>query len=530
MLVNEFLECSAEKFPDKEALVFKDKRLTFAEIDNFANCLAHALLDKNLKKQDRVAVFLDNSPEIVISIFAILKASGIFLVINPLAKARRVEYILNDSKAKVLITDEQRLKEIIDNLPNCSSLKFIIVTNYNQIEKKIFENTEIELASYPKIIKEYSPLRPIKRCIDIDLAGLIYTSGSTGNPKGVMLTHLNMVSAANSIIEYLENTEKDIIINVFPLSFDYGLYQVLMAFKFGGKIVLEKSFFYPYKIIESILKEKVTGFPIVPTVAAILLRLKNLEIHNFSSLRYVTSTAQFIPPKYIFGLQKIFPTARFYSMYGLTECKRVSYLPPEELSRRITSVGKAMPNTEAYIVNHNGEKITKPGEMGELVVRGANVMKGYWNLPYETKKVLKPGPIPGEKVLYTGDLFKMDKDGYLYFVSRKDDMLKIAGANVSPKEIENVLYEIEDVIEAAVIGIKDEILGQAAKAFVVLKEGSNLKAEDIIRHCSQRLERFMVPKYVEIQDKLLKTSHGKISKRELVSKTVGPEALIRPNK
>jgi len=323
------------------------------------------------------------------------------------------------------------------------ALKSVIITNYSQIEKKLIKNFEIELASYSELIKNNSPLPPPKKCIDIDLASLIYTSGSTGYPKGVMLTHLNMVSAANSIIEYLENTENDIIINVFPLFFDYGLYQVLMAFKFGGKVVLERSFFYPYKIIESILREKVTGFPLVPTVAAILLRLKNLENHNFSTLRYITSTAQYMPPKYIFGLQKIFPTAKFYSMYGLTECKRVSYLPPKELSRRPTSVGKAMPNTEAYIVNHDGEKITTPGEIGELVVRGANVMKGYWNLPDETKKVLKPGPIPGEKVLYTGDLFKMDDEGYFYFVSRKDDMLKIAGTNVSPKEIENILYEIE---------------------------------------------------------------------------------------
>jgi acyl-CoA synthetase (AMP-forming)/AMP-acid ligase II len=174
-----------------------------------------------------------------------------------------------------------------------------------------------------------------------------------------------------------------------------------------------------------------------------------------------------------------------------------------------------MPNTEVFIVDGYGNKITKPGVIGELVVRGANVMKGYWNLPRETDRVLRPGPLPSEKVLYTGDLFKMDEEGYLYFVSRKDDVLKIAGALASPKEIENALYEIDDVAEAAVVGVDDEILGQAAKAFVVLKKGSKLTDEDVKRFCSSRIEKFMVPKYIEILDELPKSSHGKVSRREL---------------
>jgi acyl-CoA synthetase (AMP-forming)/AMP-acid ligase II len=202
-------------------------------------------------------------------------------------------------------------------------------------------------------------------------------------------------------------------------------------------------------------------------------------------------------------------------MYGLTECKRVSYLPPEELDRRPTSVGKAMPNTEVFLIDQDGMVIEKPGQVGELIVRGANVMAGYWNLPEETARVLKPGRIPGERVLRTGDLFKMDEDGFLYFVSRKDDILKISGERVSPKEIENALYEIEDILEAAVVGVDDEISGQAIKAVVVLKKGSLLTEKDIIRLCARTLENYMVPKYVEIRDKLPKSSHGKIAKKEL---------------
>ena len=203
-------------------------------------------------------------------------------------------------------------------------------------------------------------------------------------------------------------------------------------------------------------------------------------------------------------------------MYGLTECKRVSYLSPDELSKRPTSVGKAMPNTETYIVNEQGEKLTKPGEIGELVVRGSNVMAGYWNLPEETAVVLKPGSYPGIRELYSGDLFKMDEEGFLYFIARKDDIIKTSGEKVSPKEIENVLYEIEDVLEAGVIGVPDEILGQAVKAVVVLKKDSKLTEKDIIQHCRKHLENFMIPKYVKICQQLPKTSTGKIRKKDLI--------------
>jgi len=377
-----------------------------------------------------------------------------------MVKPKKIKYILNDSQAKILITDSKRFNEIQCILPYCPDLKIILIADNGGKGKEYFNNIDKKIISYSEILINYPDYRPQKRCID----------GSTGEPKGVMLTHLNMVSAANSIIEYLENSEKDIVINVFPLSFDYGLYQVLMTFKFGGTLVLERSFFYPYKLIDLIIKEKVTGFPIVPTIAAILVKLKNLDKYDFSSLRYISTTAQAMPPRFIFELRKIFPKAKFYSMYGLTECKRVSYLPPEELDRRPTSVGKAMPNTEVYLVDEEGNKIDEPGKIGELVVRGANVMKGYWNLPQETERVLKPGQLPGEKVLYTGDLFKMDERGFLYFISRKDDIIKIAGANVAPKEIENAIYEIEDVAEVAVTSVEDEILGNAIKAFIVLKD------------------------------------------------------------
>ena len=211
-----------------------------------------------------------------------------------------------------------------------------------------------------------------------------------------------------------------------------------------------------------------------------------------------------------------FPHVRIYSMYGLTECKRVTYLPPEKLKAKPESVGKAMPNMEAFIVDEQGNKITKPGVVGELVVQGPNVMIGYWNKPKETDEVIKPGANPEDRWLYSGDLFTMDEDGDLFFFGRKDDMIKTAGEKVSPKEIENVLYDIEDVHEVAVIGVPDDMLGQAIKAVVALRKGSKLTEKEIILHCSKHLENFMVPKYVEIREQLPKTSTGKISKKELI--------------
>jgi amino acid adenylation domain-containing protein len=514
MLLNEFLETSAQRCPDKDALICQSRRLTYGELESSANRLANALIARGfLEKQDRVAIYLDNSPESVISLFAVLKAGAVFVIVNPQVKARKLEYILNDCQVRVLITDGKHLIETADVYSSCPHLRSLVVTD--PVDDGLVLLDDIHVLSLADLLQRYPDRRPPQQVIDVDLASLIYTSGSTGNPKGVMLTHLNMVAAANAITAYLENTPDDIILSCLPLSFDYGLYQVLMSCKFGGTVVLEKAFTYPYKIIDLMIREKVTGFPLVPTMAAILLQMKNLAGFDLSRLRYLTNTAQALAPRHILQLQTLLPHVRIYSMYGLTECKRVSYLPPEQVSLRPASVGKAMPNTEVYIVGDDGRRIETPGEIGELVVRGSTVMKGYWNLPAETAQRLKPGPYPNEKVLYTGDLFKTDEEGYLYFVSRRDDIIKTAGERVSPKEVENVLYEMEDIAEAAVFGVPDELLGQAIKAAVVLKEGSSVTEKDILTHCAKNLESFMVPKFIEIHATLPKTLTGKIKKTDL---------------
>lgn len=535
MLLPNFLQNSAQRFPDKTAIVgpfyepspgdsrkrrqhaVAEGRKTYKELDEMSNSLAHALLDSGLKKGDRVAVFLDNSIESAISIFGILKAGGAFVVINPQTKAQKLAFMLNNCQATCLIIDCKYSRQISAVAEQVPSVESIILCGD---ATKLVTRHSSPVTDFHNILAIYPTELPSQHCIDIDLAAIIYTSGSTGNPKGVTLTHLNMVSAATSITQYLENVPSDIVMNVLPLAFDYGLYQLLMTCKFGGTLILEKSFMYPYAIMKKMEQEKVTGFPGVPTTFAMLLQIKDIQKHDFGSIRYVTNTAAALPPKHILQLRDVFPKAKIYSMYGVTECKRVSYLPPEELDTRPTSVGKGMPNEEVYIVKEDGE-LARPGEIGELVVRGSNVMKGYWGMPEETDKVLRPVPLaaccqcPWEKVLYTGDLFKMDEDGYLYFVARKDDIIKSRGEKVSPKEVENALYEIDGVLEAAVVGVPDELLGEAIKAIIVSKDGVMLSEKEVLGYCQQSLENFMVPKIIEFAPSLPKTLTGKIRKAEL---------------
>jgi amino acid adenylation domain-containing protein len=512
MQLETFLEHSAHRLPTKTALVCGEKHYTYAEIEAAANRLAHALIADGLQRGDRVAIYLNNCYEAVVSIFAVLKAGAVFMPVNPTTKADKLRYLLNNSRGRVLITTSRHVANLEAVLSQAEHLRTVIAVGPmldtgSPLPQHIIEWDEL----HRQFAHHNSP--PDKQAINIDLAALIYTSGSTGNAKGVMLTHLNMVFAATSITTYLENREDDIILNVLPISFDYGLYQLLMAFKIGGTLVLEKSFTYPHAILQKLVVEKVTGFPIVPTISAILLQL-DLSKYDFSRLRYLTNTAAALPTEHIHQLRQQLPQAKLYSMYGLTECKRVSYLPIDQLDRRPGSVGVAIPFTEAYVVNDRGEKVGA-GEVGELAVRGAHVMKGYWEDPVRTAERLKPGVLPTEMVLYTGDLFKQDEAGYLYFVGRKDDIIKSRGEKVSPKEVENVLFAHPNIAEAAVIGVPDDILGQAVHAIVTLKAGTTLTENEVLSYCKQHLEDFMVPKHVEFRDELPKSANGKIDKKQL---------------
>lgn len=510
MLVHEFLENSATRTPDKVALICSGQRLTYQQVDVDANRVANGLLAAGVQRGDRVAVWLPNSVEAVLAIFGILKAGATFVVVNTTTKPDKLAYVLNNCQAKALFAPGRQTETIVEVMSSVPSLTLGVLCEQDADEGAALHSN---VQSFPALLAAASPERPANSCIDVDLACLIYTSGSTGDPKGVMSTQANVAFAASSIITYLENVPDDIVINVLPLSFDYGLYQLLMTFKFGGTLVLERSFAYPAATLKRITEERVTGLPGVPTLFALLLQM-DLSRFDLSSLRYVTNTAAALPVEHIEQLRDTFPWAKLYSMYGLTECKRTLYLPPEELDRRPGSVGIAIPGTEVWIEDEAGQRLG-PGEVGELVVRGSHVMQGYWQNEAATAKCYRTGRYPAERMLYTGDLFRMDEEGFLYFVARKDDIIKTRGEKVAPKEVESVLYRLPGVVEAAVIGVPDALLGEAVKAFVVCAPDAGLTERDVLRHCAQNLEDFAVPKQVEFRTSFSKTESGKIQKRDL---------------
>ena len=509
--LQDFLHASARRLPDKIALVCEEKRLTYRELDVQSNAMAHMLANGGVVRGDRVLIFFDNSVETVLHFWAALKANAVATIINPLTKRDKLAYLLGDCRPKAFVSSAHLESTWGEPVRNCSHVATAII--HGAAADAMFGLAK-DVIQFNQTVADGQASPPLRRNIDIDLAAIVYTSGSTGEPKGVMLTHRNMLTAANSISAYLNIQEDDVILNALPMAFDYGLYQMIMAFRTGARLVLAKSFAFIPEVLKLAVDEGVTGFPGIPTAFSMLAELKDLSDYDFSKIRFVTNTAAALPVKHIHMLKELFPKARIYSMYGLTECKRCTYLPPEDIDRKPTSVGIAIPNTEMWIVDEHGQKVS-PNTVGQLVIRGATVMKGYWEKPEATARKLKHGPLPGEQVLYTGDYCRMDEDGYLYFVGRMDEVIKSRGEKVAPKEVEAVLYGIQGVKDAAVKGVPDEILGQAIKAFVVLERGVSLSELQIQTACRQSLESFMVPKYVQFMPDLPKTDTGKIKKSEL---------------
>jgi amino acid adenylation domain-containing protein len=509
VLLHDLLADSAAATPEAVALVFGGRRYTYREIDQRANTVAHSLQQRGIVRGDRVLVYADNGIETAIAFWAILKANAVAVIVHAQTKLEKLTYMLADTGARALITDAAHAAVAAVAMRSAPQLLMVVVAGLDALG---------QLEHLPRLVdwrdasEPPSPVPPVRRSIDVDLAALIYTSGSTGEPKGVMLTHRNMLAAAASGSEYLGLERHDVILSVLPLAFSYGLYQMVTAFARGARLVLHRSFAFPTEVMKSAVEERVTGFPGVPTLFATLLGLSTT--FDLSSVRYVTNAGAALPVKYVRALRELMPNARIFSMYGQTECKRCTYLPPEDLERKPDSIGIAIPNTEVWVVDEQGERVG-PGHVGELVIRGPHVMSGYWGKPELTAKKLRPGPIPGERVLYTGDLCRLDDEGYLYFVGRMDDVIKSRGEKVPPSEVESTILAIQGVREAAVIGVPDEILGASIKAFVVLEPGASLDEAAILRHCRDRLESFKVPSAVVMRTNLPRNGNGKVQKSEL---------------
>ncbi|UCD50461.1 MAG: acyl--CoA ligase [Phycisphaerales bacterium] len=518
-LLDQWLSRSAGRYPTKEAIVCGSDRWPYRKLNACANRLAESLVDLGVARQDRVAVSLGNCPETIVSLFGTLRAGATCVPLEGSTKARRLRYVLEDSGARVLIARGNQAEILAEALESWEKELTIIwvgpsprVRLAGGISSVTWESVFARLQETDE--HEYDvACDKFPRRIDLDLAAIIYTSATTGRAKGVMCTHYNMIAAARSIIQYLGNDERDIILDVLPLSFGYGLYQVLVSCMVGATVVIERSFLYPHLTLSRLAQENVTGFPLVPSIAAMLLRMENIGDYDFSTLRYITNAGAALPVGHLRRLRRLVPQAELFNMYGLTECVRVCYLSGAELDERPASVGHPMPNCEVRIVDEAGNTVA-PGEPGELTIRGSNVMQGYWNDPEMSARTYHAGQYPVSRWLHSGDFFRTDEAGYLYFLGRRDDMIKTRGERVSPKEIEDVVCELESIVEAAAIGVPDDILGQAVKVFVVDGQGT-LSEKDIMRHCAKRLEPLMVPKYLEFVEALPKTGRGKINRREL---------------
>ncbi|HVU99864.1 MAG TPA: AMP-binding protein [Verrucomicrobiae bacterium] len=511
MLVHEFLEQSAKAFPEKAAVIKSGQRLTFRELDERANRLAHGLKHAGVRRGDRVGLYLGNSLDAVISIFAVLKADAVFVPANRGFKAGKLFSVLENCQASALITDGRALSQGVAEqvLERVKSTQCVVISGAQAGSRA---NGHGRVLDFDAIQKNHPATKPLSENIDLDLACLIYTSGTTGDSKGVMCDHGNMVFVTNAVTGYLKNSERDITMNVLPLAFSYGLYQLLAMCCKGGTLVLEDSFAFPDLVLETIARERVTGFAAVPTMYALLLGMDTSR-YDLSALRYFTNAAAGLPVEHVRQLRQRFPQVALYLMHGLTEVGRSMYLPPGQTDTRPASSGIPLPGTELWIEGEDGRRVPR-GEIGELMVRGRNVMRGYWQAPELSEERFRPGAIPGERICRTGDLFRQDEDGYFYFVSRKDDIIKSRGEKVAPREIENVLYSLAGVREAAVIGVPDALFGQAVKAFIVA-QGKSLTENEVISHCKARLEDFMVPRQVEFRSELPKTSSGKIRRVDL---------------
>ena len=510
-LLGEALLNSVGTNPSKIAIISKGEEYSYQLLKEGAENLAMHLISSGIQKGDRVAIYIENSWESIVSIYGTTLAGGVFLVINPQTKADKFQYILNDSGAKILVTSSLLKNELSLALENTKDIHEVIISGKLDQVKKY---PHFELIHFDNAISKNNSEITFPNIIPNDLAALIYTSGSTGFPKGVMMTHQSMVFTSWSLIQYLRLSENDRIMLLLPLAFDYGLYQLLMAITIGGTLIVEQSFIFVASIYKDIEKYKPTVFPGVPTVYAMMIASNKENGISFDCIQKVTNTAAALPAEFIPDLKKIFPSALIFKMYGLTECKRVCYLEPELVDLKPDSVGKAIPGTEIFLLSPDGNSVPA-GEPGILHIRGPHVMVGYWKKDELTREMLKPGKLPGEKILCSNDWFRMDEEGFFYFQGRNDDIIKTRGEKVSPVEIENIIYKINGIKEVAVLGTPDAVMGESIVVFVTTHDGTEINEKAIQRECMTHLEPFMVPQKVIFMKEMPKSTNGKIDKKEL---------------
>jgi acyl-CoA ligase (AMP-forming) (exosortase A-associated) len=510
-LIHDFLFDSARRTPGAEALVYGAVRLDYAALAAAVEGAAGALIEAGIQPRERVAVFLEKRIENVAAMFGAALAGAVFVPVNPQLKPEQVAHILADCNVRVLLTSNERLAQLHAVLAGCPDLRTVFVTGAAPAPAAV----EVRGWDAAQVAPGAAALAA-RRPIDADMAAILYTSGSTGKPKGVVLSHRNMVAGARSVASYLHLTPRDRILSVLPLSFDYGLSQLTCAFLTGATAVLINHLFAK-DILKAVVAERITGLAAVPPL---WFQLASLAWPGDCSLRYLTNSGGALPTATVASLRAALPRAQLFLMYGLTEAFRSTYLPPSELDRRPDSMGRAIPNAQVVVVRPDGTPCA-PNEPGELVHRGALVSLGYWNDPIKTAERFKPAPghdpaLPlVEMAVWSGDTVRMDEDGYLYFIGRNDDLIKVSGYRVSPLEVEEVVYASGLVVEAVAFGVPHPQLGQAIVLLALPKE-AGVAGAALLKECQRHLPAWMVPAHVALRaDPFPRNPNGKIDRKLL---------------
>lgn len=511
-LIGDLIHQQAEKTPAAPALFFKDQTFTYHELASAVDQFAQQFLACELSHDERVGIYLPKVPDCVHALFATARAGGVFVPVNPLLKPVQVSYILNNCNIRILVTSSDRFKLLAETLHQCHDLRTVILV----------DDGEIPDEPHPFSVQRKSeqpctglPSNHMRR-IGADMAAILYTSGSTGNPKGVVLSHNNMLSGAKSVASYLMNTSEDRLLAVLPFSFDYGLSQMTTAFLKGASVVL-MDYLFPRDVIKAVAHYQITGLAAVPPLWNQLAELPWPEEAQ-QSLRYLTNSGGAMPVATTRKLQSALPNTAIYLMYGLTEAFRSTFLPPDQVNIRPESMGKAIPGAEVLVLREDGSECA-PGEPGELVHRGALVSLGYWNDTTKTAERFKPIPsrhpeLPFQEIaVWSGDQVKRDEEGFLYFISRKDEMIKTSGYRVSPTEVEEVLYSSGMVKEVAALGVPHPQLGQAIVLAVSVSE--DIEAKTLLTYCQRELPSFMQPKQIFFATALPRNQNGKIDRKQL---------------
>jgi len=510
----DLLSESANRYPDNTAVRHKSAALSYQEMERAVTATARGLHDIGVRRRDRVAVLLGKQIETAVAFMAIGRAAGTMVPLNPLLKSPQIGYIVQHCDVSVLITTSGRLRDLAAVLGECPALRHVVLVDDNPDDPV---DGGYRMTGWRQLQADVEPFSgpPL---LSSDVGAIMYTSGSTGKPKGVVLSHANLVIGAQSVSSYLGNSPEDRILAVLPFSFDAGFSQLSTGLSVGATVVLH-DYLLPADVVKIVEKQEITGITGVPPLW-IQLGEQNWPQGAGDSLRYFANTGGKMPVETLKTLRRIFRNASPYLMYGLTEAFRSTYLPPAYVDAKPESIGIAIPNAEILVVGDDGH-ICGPGESGELVHRGPLVSLGYWNDPEKTAARFKPVPnaqpeLPmTELAVWSGDTVRLDEDGFLYFVGRRDEMIKTSGYRVSPTEVEELAYASGHVAEVAAIGIADEKLGQRIVLVAKPVQAGQEPTRALIESIQRSAPNYMVPHDVFWRDSLPRNANGKLDRKRI---------------